>query len=321
MKPSLRRLLRLAGALGVLAVVAWWVDPRPVAQALSRADWRWVMVGLLCSTAANAASAWRWRALAAWLGQPVPLTWALPVYFRGVAANAVLPGAVVGGDVWRAWSLHRRGMPVAEAGASVLLDRIGGLWVLLTLGVAALAWRGGPGALWPSVLGDPPSWLYAIGPVWLWGLAAVLLAIPYAVLRWPASTWGRRWPVWRWWRHLAHQEPARQYGRQLLGSLAVQLLSVTTLYLSLLAVGVTLPWTAVAIAAVPIFVLATLPLSFGGWGTREAAAVAVLLPLGVDGAQAMAASVLYGLYPVVQSALALWPLRNTPPLPPSGQQP
>jgi uncharacterized membrane protein YbhN (UPF0104 family) len=64
----------------------------------------------------------------------------------------------------------------------------------------------------------------------------------------------------------------------------------------------------VAVAAVPVFVLATVPVSFGGWGTREAAAVAVLAPLGVAAPTALAASLLYGLYPVVQSLLALWPL-------------
>ncbi len=308
MTPRQRRALKLAGALGLLAAVAGWVDPRPVGQALANADWRWVLLGLLSSTAANAASAWRWRALVEWLGQRVPLTWALAVYFRGVAANALLPGAVVGGDVLRAWSLHRRGMPVAEAGASVLLDRLSGLWVLVWLGCVALALMGG--VLDHGWVTRHPLFAHGFPAAqgWLWSAALLLLVVPYAILKLPRTRWGRQLPVWRWWHRLAHHEPGRQYLRQLAGSLAVQGLSITTLSFCLHAVGVTLPWTVVAVVAVPVFVLATLPVSFGGWGTREAAAVATLLPLGVEGAQAMAASVLYGLYPLAQSVLALWPL-------------
>ncbi|TSE34230.1 lysylphosphatidylglycerol synthase transmembrane domain-containing protein [Tepidimonas charontis] len=309
MRLPVRRVFKLGAALVLLAAVAWWVDPQPLGQTLARADASWVLIGLLTSTAANAASAWRWRALVDWMGWRMPLAWALPVYFRGVAANAWLPGAVVGGDVLRAWALHQRGVPVAQASASVLLDRLSGLWVLGVLGVAGLALGHGLDRAW-ALLGGAAldeSQILALRGV-LWTVALLLLVLPYAVLRLPATAWGARLPHWGWWHRLAHHAPGPQVLRQLLGSLVVQGLSIATLGACLHAVGAPLPWTVVAAAAVPIFVFATLPISFGGWGTREAAAVAVLLPLGVSGAQAMAASVLYGLFPVVQSALALWPL-------------
>ena len=313
-RPQGRRLWRLAAALALLAAVLWWVEPERVWAELQRADGGWLLAGLLSSAAANALSAWRWRAGVRWLGFEVPLRWALPVYFRGVAANVVLPGAVLGGDMLRAWSLHRRGVPVLEAGVSVVLDRLSGLWGLGLLGCLVLA----VGRI--SGHGDGlQRALHALGlsgflPVVVVVAAALVVAMalsPYVVLRVSASH-GMYWaplqrPAWRWWRQLATHAPARHWGQQLVGSLAVQAASVTTLFAGLHAVGAPLPWAGVALAAVPIFVLATLPVSFGGWGTREAAAVAVLVPLGIDAPAAVAASVLYGLAPIAQAPLALLP--------------
>ena len=309
-----RRLWRLAAALPLLGTVLWWVEPGRVWVELQRADVGWLAAGLLSSATANALSAWRWRAGVHWLGFEVPLRWTLPVYFRGVAANVVLPGAVLGGDMLRAWSLHRRGVPVLEAGVSVVLDRLSGLWGLGLLGCLALVVgriSGQDGLLHRmfDALGEP-GLLPVVGAVAA-ALAVVMALLPYGVLRISASA-GPHWallqrPAWRWWRQLAAHAPARHWGQQLVGSLAVQAASVTTLMAGLHAVGAPLPWTSVAVAAVPIFVLATLPISFGGWGTREAAAVAVLVPMGIDAPAAVAASVLYGLAPIAQAPLALLP--------------
>lgn len=308
-----RHIWRVALAAGLLVAVVVWADPAQVGSVLRKADPGWLLIGLLSSTLANVASAWRWRDLAAWLGHAAPLRWAMSVYFRAVAANVVLPGAVVGGDVLRAWGLHRRGMPVLEAGVSVLLDRLSGLWGLLVLGALALGVGLGSGAMptWHRVV-DALGWI----PVDILAAtslvaSAMMAVLPYGALRvlpWLAQHMAiLRRPAMRWWQHLAQHDPARHYWHQMAGSLLVQAASVTTLYCGAQAIGAPLPWGALAVAAVPIFVFATLPLGFGGWGTREAAAIAALGLLGLDAPSAVAVSVLYGLYPVAQSILALLP--------------
>lgn len=306
-----RRWWRLGAGLALLATIVVWVDPLRVWQALRTADPGWLCAALLSSTLANVLSAWRWRALVDWIGWRVPLVWAIAVYFRGVAANVVMPGAVVGGDLLRAWQLRRRGVQLREAGVSVVLDRLSGLWMLGVLGIGALAWgwhSAQLGALWST--GWPwTRFPLGVGAGWWWCAAAMLAVLPYALLRLgPPRAW-RAWGWLDWWRMLAqHPHATRHYARQVLASLAVQVASVSTFFCSLQALAAPLPWWLVAVAAVPVFVLATVPVSFGGWGTREAAAVAVLAPLGVAAPTALAASLLYGLYPVVQSLLALWPL-------------
>jgi uncharacterized membrane protein YbhN (UPF0104 family) len=81
----------------------------------------------------------------------------------------------------------------------------------------------------------------------------------------------------------------------------VQLLSIGAFALGGRALGIELPAWSWAAVAVPVFLMATLPVSFGGWGTREAAAVVALAAFGVPGASAVGASVLYGLFALAQA--------------------
>lgn len=310
MRRHQRAAARIAAGAALLALLLWWVDPHELWRLLRTADPAWLALGLVLAVAANAASALRWWALARWLGAGVSADWALAMYFRGVAVNALLPGAVVGGDLYRAHALARRGLPLFEASLSVLCDRLSGLWILAVIGALAAASGLAQGAAGASLGGLQPLACGAFGPWALAGMVALALLLPLALLlAWqrgiarpqadPAS--GER-P----WHHrlvlLAHRPHAlAQYGWQVLGSTAVQLLSIGALVCGGMALGIDLPAWAWTAAAVPIFLLATLPVSVGGWGTREAAAVVALAAFGVAAPQAVAVSMLYGLAALVQA--------------------
>ena len=80
----------------------------------------------------------------------------------------------------------------------------------------------------------------------------------------------------------------------------MQLLSAAALAGGGLALGVALPASVWAWAIAPVFLMAALPVSVGGWGTREAAAVLALAPFGVEAASAVGAALVYGLYGLAQ---------------------
>ncbi len=302
-RQQLRALVRVALGAALLAAVLWWVDPRALLQLWRAADPAWLAAGLASAVAANVASALRWWALARWLGAAVSARWALASYFRGVAVNALLPGAVVGGDLLRTHALARQGLPLLEAALSVLVDRLSGLWMLVVLGALAAA----VGVA--SDAGAPVGRLAGgAGPAALVGVAAALLALPLAV-GWvwrqaggePPAQGGQPWHARL--RRLAHRPRAlTQYGWQAAGSTLVQVLSIATLACGGAALGVHLPPWVWAAAAVPVFLFATLPVSFGGWGTREAAAVVALGAFGVEPAAAVAVAMLYGIAALVQAA-------------------
>jgi hypothetical protein len=86
------------------------------------------------SIASNAVSAWRWRAMARWLGAEMSLASGMRWYFQAIGLNVLLPGAVVGGDVYRAIALQKTGQAKAASNLSVILDRVSGLWMLCAIG-------------------------------------------------------------------------------------------------------------------------------------------------------------------------------------------
>lgn len=308
--------VRLALAPLLLLAVLWTVDLRAVGQQLAQAHVGWLLAGLAAAVLSNLASAWRWCALVRWLGHALALRRAQQLYFQAMAISALLPGAVVGGDVFRAVAVRRDGQGALEAGLSVLLDRLSGLWMLWVLATFAAAWGMASGA--GAALGA--FGLAQALPIVLLGLALVFMLAP--ALLFLCGHWLLRAAPQAGWRQrlaalLGRPGAGREYLRQLLASGLVQLLSVAALACTGRAVGIELPYWAYAVAAAPTFLMAALPVSFGGWGTREAAAVLSLAAFGVAAPAAAAASVLYGLLGLAQGlAGALWSLlvrRNTTP--------
>ena len=107
---------------------------------------------------------------------------------------------------------------------------------------------------------------------------------------------------------LQRPEALQQYVRQAGASLFVQAVSVGALYCAARAFGVQLPGWLIAVTAAPIFLLAALPVSFGGWGTREAATVTGWAAFGVSPALAVGASAAVGIYALLQATLGLLPM-------------
>ncbi|HET7867686.1 MAG TPA: lysylphosphatidylglycerol synthase transmembrane domain-containing protein [Burkholderiaceae bacterium] len=298
-----RTAARLAGAPLLLAAVLWQAGPAAVVGALRRADAVWLVAGLASSLAFNALSALRWRHLLAWLGHELSAQWALAVTFRALALGSLLPGATVGGDLLRVWHLRRHGCTGAAAGMSVVLDRLSGLWMLWALAAAGLAAGAAAPELQPfqRALGLPGG-----APLAPLGLGALLLVLtlPVALLAaWRASGRGQGLATL-----LRQPAPLRAYAWQATASLAAQAFSVASFACAARAFGIDLPMELIAITAAPIFLMAALPLSFGGWGTRELATVAAWSALGVAAPQATSASLAFGGYALVQAALGLMPV-------------
>ena len=294
MKRAHKALLRglLGGAL-LVAVIAL-ADPARVLAQLRQAHVGWLLAGLAAAVASNVVSALRWRALARWLGADVSVRDATRWYFQAIGLNALLPGAVLGGDLYRAVVLRRAGQATLASSWSVVLDRVSGLWMLCAIGGLGAALCANVLAPWLRLPAGAFAALMLAG-------TALWLATPWTL---PALL--RRWGV-RWLAPLraAAQRPDfnRQMGWQALASAAVQVLSAAALAAGGLALGVQLPLAAWAFAIAPVFLMAALPVSVGGWGTREAATMAALAPFGVASAAAVGVGVIYGLYALVQGAM------------------
>ena len=294
MKRPHKALLRGLLGLALLGAVLALADPARVLAQLRQAHPGWLLAGLAAAVASNVVSALRGRALARWLGADLHVGDACRWYFQAIGLNALLPGAVVGGDVYRAVVLRRAGQDTLASSWSVVLDRVSGLWMLCAIG--------GLGA---AACAD------VLAP-WLRLPAGVFIALMLAgtalwlLLPWALPALLRRWcPGWLAPLRTAALRPdfGAQLGWQVLASVAVQILSAAALAGGGLALGVQLSPAAWAFAIAPVFLMAALPVSVGGWGTREAAAVAALAPFGVAAPAAVGVGVIYGVYGLAQGAL------------------
>ncbi len=287
----------LSGAL-LLGAVAYFADPAALWARLRAANGWWLAAGLGAAIASNIVSAWRWRALAQWLGAHMRWPDALRWYFQAIGLNALLPGAVVGGDVYRAVVLQRTGQGKSAASLSVVLDRVSGLWMLCAMGAIGAAVCAPTLA---PLLRMPASWLVAL---LLLG-TALWIALPWLLLWWLGQRDATKLPGWL--QPLLQAAARPDFNRQMLvqaaSSALVQMLSAGALALGGLALGIQLPVAVWAFAMAPIFLMAALPVSVGGWGTREAASAMALGPFGVPAALAVGVGLIYGVYALAQGAL------------------
>jgi len=296
---GLRSALAFAGVTALLlAVAAWAAGPAELLTTLRQADGAWLLAGLACSLVFNLLSALRWRHLVRWLGHEVSRHWALAVSFRALALGSVLPGATLGGDMLRAWHLRSHGCPGGAAALSVLLDRLSGLWMLWALAAAGVAAGAAAPGLQPvqQALGIPAG--ISLAPLGLSALAMVLV-LPLLALLATRQAGGQLAAL------LQRPGPLQAYAWQAGASLAAQAFSVASFACAARAFGIGVPMELVAITAAPIFLAASLPISFGGWGTRELATVAAWSVLGVAAAQATSASLAFGGYGLAQAVLGV----------------
>ncbi len=308
----LRPLLRLAAAAALMAAAIWLVGPERLRQQWQAVDRTWFVLAVLLGALAQAVSVLRWETIARIFGLQVRTRALALAYAQGMTLNVLLPGATLGGDALRSLRLQRLGNPLGLAALTVLLDRLSGLWVLCVLslatGVALLVILGGPApvALPVAVPGLTPATLAA---AYLCGLA-LLCAIPWLPLHvrpvsaGPASSW----PARAWERLAGLHELAVAQRRPLLRSLwssvLVQVLCALTLWLCVLAAGGKAGYWQVQAVAAPVFVAGALPISYGGFGARELAALAAFPLVGLPGDLGLAASILYGIVAIVLGLVA-----------------
>jgi len=232
-------------------------------------------------------AALRWELVARGLGGSLPFPAALRFVWVGTFFSQVLP-ASVGGDIVRMWLYWRRTGSRRLAIHSVALERLVMVVVLLLLVLAVqpgLVARGVPLAIVLSAV------------IVLTGMFAVLSAL---LLYRGLLAAHDSWPLFRVLSHVA--QDVRSVFANIPRSAALCVLSVAAhlniaIAAWLIARALGLQISVVdSIVLSPIVVLAaTLPISVGGWGVRESAAITLFGLVGVSGHDALALAVLLGL--------------------------
>ena len=269
--------IKLGITVLLLAAVLYYVNVHALWQKVRSVDPRWLLYSWCCLVVGYVLCGIRWAWMAEGLGLTVSVPRKINLYFLGMFASLFLP-STIGGDVLRGILLAKgEGRTGAgwQATASVLLDRINGLYALsLLVTLAMLAFH------WPLVW-----WLG-----WLGGMAVMWIGLIFyprlhdriperfaAIRNLPIND--RRLNV-RWWRSL----PV---------SFVFQVLIVQAHVFLGMAVGLHMSWPAFAVMVGLVGVMAFVPISLNGLGVREAGYVGFAVYFGADASTAAALSVLW----------------------------
>ena len=304
--------LRPLFGLGLLAFLLWRVDWQELTRIVGQASVGYVGVALLIELLNVMPKVLRWRALLVTQGTREPFLRLLSIYLVGSFFNNFLPSNV-GGDSVRMLRLGQLTGRGADAVSSVLVERLGGLFAVLLMGVVAvlsnwqLASAGGIGFL---VLGAFVA--FVLGMLLLFTLRRVRswadhLTIPFSFL---AQGWerggrggeGRTRVPWlaaligKLGKLYDSIYAFRSQGRVLLVVLAFSLLfrfgSVLGLYVQSLALHVPISFVWLMMAISLIAVVTSLPLSLNAIGIQEGAYVFLFGLAGIAAPQALALALL-----------------------------
>jgi uncharacterized membrane protein YbhN (UPF0104 family) len=268
--------LRILVSVAIIGWLAWRTDWQQIRQAGAHLRFGFWLAALGLYLGIQIISGLRWQLLAKPLGYQGSVWQFTEFYFIGMFFNLFLPTSV-GGDAVRAWYLG--GRSELSAFLSVLVDRLSGLAVLLTLACVAVV-------LCPIAL---PRWIVA--SVWCTAGAALgsgLLA--------PALILGSR-----------RFEKARRLTERssvflhrpllLLGTTALSLFiqagNVVLVWLVGQAVRAPVPASYYWIMVPMVTLLTMLPISLNGMGVREGGTILFLTPLGVSHGTALSLAVLW----------------------------
>ncbi|MFQ5345174.1 MAG: lysylphosphatidylglycerol synthase transmembrane domain-containing protein [Mariprofundus sp.] len=285
----------------LLAYLGWALDLSDIYKLLKTADWPLVAAAVCCLIIGQVFSAIRWTWLARGLGLAVVTVKKIQIYFLGMFLSLFLP-SIIGGDVARGWLLARgkenAGWPAA---ASVILERVNGVAGLgLVVSFCML------------FLDIPLMWFV----VWNAGLLmffGMLLTLPWWWPRLVASGWSGKLSGWKL---LPLTTPVFQtaWWKSLPVSIVFQILVVQAHVLLGMAVGMEMSWYAYGFMVCLVALASALPVSFNGFGIREAGYVGLATWFGAsaEAAGAMAALwVLVLFIAALPGGIVLWKMGGT----------
>jgi len=276
-----RPLARLLVSLGILVILGALTDGRAVLEALLAMELRWVLAALGITLLQVILLGWRWRYTVHRLGLDLSLPAAMAEYYRSLFLNQVLPGGVLG-DVSRAWR-HARDTPKARGVAvrGVVLERASGQVVMTAwAAVSCVLLLGGGGVATPALL----LLLLLAGAAGWWGHRRRRHPLPAS-----DSLGGR---IWRDARRALLSGPAMPVH---LGSGILLVASFVGVFLlAARAVGAETEMLPTALLAAPVLMAMLIPISWAGWGVREAAAAGLWGLAGLPPSEGVLVSVGYG---------------------------
>lgn len=313
--PRVHRLggrLAVAAKLAVSVLLLWLalrnLDWAAVGARLARIDPAFCAMALATLALQLFVFALRWRLVTIASGTIISVGQALRYSFISAFFNQTLP-STVGGDAVRIYLLHQAGAGWVAAGYSVVVDRIIGVLTLSVFVLIGLPWAL---SFLPNAAGRLSLLLVAAGC-----LIGILGLACSGAFDW---TWTQRWWLTRQVDGVAKlafrtivTRPANT--AILVLSAVVHLLTVLAVWFIARAISAPLSLGLTLGIVPPILLIATIPVSIGGWGVRETAMMSAFVFAGLSQTDGLMVSVLLGAALTVIGIIGgtVWIVTNEPP--------
>lgn len=271
--------LKLCISIGLLGWLIVQFDFAPVMAEMRAMKSGWLILAFAVLMLHGFVSAWRWWAIMRLQGSAPGYGPTLKLFFIGMFFNQTL-STTLGGDAARVWLLRATGISTGKAATGVVLERAAGMLSMMALIPAAILF---------SPLTGPETWLAMIAAGFF--LVAVIRFGP--ALQYAESQWIRGLGTFL--REARRVLLSRAGIPILMLSLSIHLGSGFTVWLVAMAADAS-PGLLVCLTLSPLaLLLATMPISFGGWGIREAVLVGLFAPYGIATGSALGISITLGL--------------------------
>jgi uncharacterized protein (TIRG00374 family) len=244
-------------------------------------------IGVLCGFIAGhmlAAAKWRWM-----IGGAVSYPRALRAHFSGLAANLALPG-VAGGDIVRAGLVMKGSGRKTALAVGSLADRLIDTAALIVISAIGAAWLGARAGVHPASLAIIAA--LTIGA----GVATIIFIGPVAALMHKlAPRQGKAGALIHDVADALEEMSARRGALVGCASLSIGIQFAFALMNGVIArnIGAETSLAAWVFAWPLAKLVATLPISFGGLGVREASIAGLMTPMGYSAAGVVAASLVW----------------------------
>jgi uncharacterized membrane protein YbhN (UPF0104 family) len=282
---------RLAGSLwvravvsaGLLAAVATQIDFGAIRGRLAGGSWGWFAVAVAVLFGSFVVGGLRWHIFLQAAGVASTERRAVGAYLIGTFTTNFLP-TQIGGDVTRTLVAAERGTRIRSA-TTVVLDRASALACMIVVGWVLVAANPGavPGQLYGALAAASAAFVLACLAVWLLVRGRFLRRLVPARLR-PAAAEAKD--------ALGRCLTVSVLGRTLVIGLGFQGLVYLSSWLVVRSISLEVPFAVIGAVLAPVLILATAPVSIGGFGVREGSFVLLLGYAGVSATDATLFSLL-----------------------------
>ena len=274
---NLQSIARIFGLLALVFCALYLVDLSEVQARLAETSIALLITMVGLHVVIILITSWRFARIFRALGAALPLRDAIRLTFGATLANLLLPTSVAG-DAGRVWGIQQYGITLKSAVAIGVFDRV--------VGVAALGFVALLGAIIaPSLL---PLW----GIVGIFGVSAGIVLLLAVFLR--RTKDGSALGDMRIWS---------LFGETAVLSIAAHLVSIVIAYSFLQSQPMTVDLGALFALFPAVLLAASVPISVGGWGSRELAAVGAFSMVGLDASTAVAMAFMFGVTQTIAAAL------------------